>query len=422
MNKKVLFILHLPPPTHGASVVGKYIHDSEYINSGIDAKYVNLATARDLNDIGKLGLKKIAQIFIILFRVIKAAISFRPDLVYITPNAGGSAFIKDFLVVEILKMMGMKIIAHYHNKGVHFRENRKIDNVLYRIFFRKLKVILLSECLYVDVKKYVKREDVFICANGIPDIGNVQNFEKDFVNKLPGLDEPFRILFLSNMMAEKGVWSLIDACHLLKEEGYNIHCDFIGKWSDVDRETIEKCIEEYNLKDNVHAYGAMYGSDRDKFFNNADLFVFPTFYFKECFPLVLLEAMQHGLPCVSTNEGAIPEIVDNGKTGYLVNSQSEWGVIRRLWKVHSGLVVEKRIDRKIRRVDGKIRYIDSVDEPLYVSKFTTELSNKIRKLIDDPELASQMGREARRKYEEKYSLDVFEHNFRNVIDVMLQDK
>ena len=32
-----------------------------------------------------------------------------------------------------------------------------------------IKVILLSECLYDDVKKYVKREDVFVCPNGIPE-------------------------------------------------------------------------------------------------------------------------------------------------------------------------------------------------------------------------------------------------------------
>ena len=32
-----------------------------------------------------------------------------------------------------------------------------------------IKVILLSECLYSDVMKYVKREDVFVCPNGIPE-------------------------------------------------------------------------------------------------------------------------------------------------------------------------------------------------------------------------------------------------------------
>ena len=46
--------------------------------------------------------------------------------------------------------------------------------------------------------------------------------------------------------------------------------------------------------------------------------LFPTFYHNECFSLVLLEAMEHGLPCISTTEGGIPGIVDDGKTGFLV--------------------------------------------------------------------------------------------------------
>ena len=56
--KKILFILHMPPPVHGAAMVGKYIHDSELINSQYECRYINLATATSLEDIGKVGMKK----------------------------------------------------------------------------------------------------------------------------------------------------------------------------------------------------------------------------------------------------------------------------------------------------------------------------------------------------------------------------
>ena len=49
------------------------------------------------------------------------------------------------------------------------RQNRFLDNMLYQRFFKGIKVILLSECLYSDVMKYVKKEDVFVCPNGIPE-------------------------------------------------------------------------------------------------------------------------------------------------------------------------------------------------------------------------------------------------------------
>lgn len=68
-------------------------------------------------------------------------------------------------------------------------------------------------------------------------------------------------------------------------------------------------------------WGKKYGQDKDAFFRNADIFVFPTYYPNECFPLVLLEAMQQGLPCISTMEGGITSIIDDGKTGLFVNRQ-----------------------------------------------------------------------------------------------------
>ena len=37
MSSKILFILHLPPPIHGAAMMGKYIQESELIDSSFDS-------------------------------------------------------------------------------------------------------------------------------------------------------------------------------------------------------------------------------------------------------------------------------------------------------------------------------------------------------------------------------------------------
>ena len=41
-NNKILFLLHLPPPVHGSSMVGQLIRDSRLINGSFDTKYINL--------------------------------------------------------------------------------------------------------------------------------------------------------------------------------------------------------------------------------------------------------------------------------------------------------------------------------------------------------------------------------------------
>lgn len=68
----------------------------------------------------------------------------------------------------------------------------------------------------------------------------------------------------------------------------------------------------------VNYWGRKYGCDKEEYWRTADVFVFPTL--NEAFGLVLLEAMEHGLPCIGTDEGGINDIIDNGKTGFIVPS------------------------------------------------------------------------------------------------------
>lgn len=208
MKPKILFILHLPPPVHGAAMVGKYIHDSKLINERFECQFINLALAKDLNDIGKGGIKKIKH-FITKLQFIKQRVKeFSPNLCYVTPNAKGGAFYKDFIVVQLLKSMGCKVVVHFHNKGVSLRQKYWLDNFLYTRFFKDLKVILLSQSLYQDFNKYVSLKNVFICPNGIP--------QSPPLPQIP--HSKFTILFLSNMIEEKGVWTLVEACKELKEK------------------------------------------------------------------------------------------------------------------------------------------------------------------------------------------------------------
>lgn len=123
------------------------------------------------------------------------------------------------------------------------------------MFFKNLKVILLSENLYQDIKKYVKYKDVYICPNGIPIHENLPTVPQ----------KEFNILFLSNMMEEKGVWDLLEACTILKKKGKPIKCHFVGKWSDIKEEQFIDEINKRELTEYVFAHGAKYGNEKDVF-------------------------------------------------------------------------------------------------------------------------------------------------------------
>lgn len=315
LKPSILFILHLPPPVHGAAMMGQYIHDSKVINGRFDCHYINLTTAKSLQDIGKGGVKKLWRFFCLLLRIVKGLVRVKPQLVYVTPNSHGGAFYKDFVVVQLIKLMGYRVIVHYHNKGVATRQDRWLADKLYRLFYKNLKVILLAEALYKDVEKYVKREDVFVCPNGIP-----ASLDKEPVterkNEIP------QLLFLSNLLVDKGVLVLLDALKVLKEKGYSFVCHFVGgETAEIDAARFAEEVKTRGLNQMALYLGKRYGEEKNEEYGNADVFVFPTYYFNECFPLVLLEAMEHAVPCISTREGGVSAIIDDGVNGFVVEKR-----------------------------------------------------------------------------------------------------
>lgn len=352
--------MHMPPPVHGAAMVGKYIHDSELVNSEFDCFYINPTTAKNLEDVGKFRFGKLQNVFKLIKQIKAMVREKKPEVVYFTPNANGLPFYKDFLIVRTLKQMGCKVVIHYHNKGVSTRQSKWFDDALYKRFFKDIKVILLAEALYEDIKKYVKREDVMICGNGIPDLYDNKMERLCNIHSLSAIN----ILYFSNMMTEKGVWTLVDACSVLHDKGIKFECHFVGRWMDITESTFRNCIKTYGLQDCVFSHGAKYGTEKEPFFANADIMVLPTYYRNECFPLVLLEGMMHGLACISTNEGGIPDIIDNNETGLIVEKQD-----------------------------------------------AQALADAIEWMINHPEERKRMGEKGREKFLKEYTIERFEERF-----------
>ncbi|MHC4165397.1 MAG: glycosyltransferase family 4 protein [Planctomycetota bacterium] len=310
MKRRILCILQLPPPVHGAAIMGLSIKKSKELREAFDWDFVNLSTSRSMDEVGCWTIRKLITFLSILRRVLGKLLRNRYDLCYIALAATGSPFYKDSIVVGLVKLFRVRVVYHMHNKGVNSRQHRWLDNRLYRRVFASSSVILLSRRLYADVQEYVRPARAYFCPNGIRHAGSN-------IPCRPDENTPVEILFLSNMVESKGVFVLLDACRELKKRGYSFVCKFIGATSDVTEDRFYARVSQNQLAGYVSYEGVKYGSDKDHSLAFADIFALPTYYHYECFPLVLLEAMQFGLPVVSTHEGGIPDIVEDGRTGYL---------------------------------------------------------------------------------------------------------
>ncbi|GGD03559.1 glycosyltransferase family 4 protein [Hyunsoonleella pacifica] len=365
MASKILFILHIPPPINGAALVGKYIQDSEIINTRFETKYVNLTASFSLEKIGKGGIGKFKHIFSIIRNVFRKLKNSKYDLCYMTLTAKGPGFYKDFLIILLVKLFKVNIVYHFHNKGVALSSKKWYNAILYKYAFNNTKCILLAPSLYKDIERYVSAENVYFCPNGIPEYSTFNTFKE--LEKIETL-EPCKFLFLSNMLRQKGVLELLKACYILHKQRLKFECHFIGAWADIQEEEFNSAIEKYKLQHVVTFHGKQYGQDKVSFFEKSDVFVFPTFYHNECFPLVLLEAMQFGLPIITTDEGAIGEIVQNNKTGIIVKQQD----------------------------------VDSLAEAML-------------KMLKEPDIRKEYGARGKKRFEENFTLSMFEKKMEAIL-------
>ena len=356
---RILFVVPLPPPIHGSAMVSQFIKDSALLHESFDCDFVNLSTSRRMDEIGKKTLAKPFRFFAAFCKTIGKLLTYRYSLCYLAITCHGGGFLKDAPFVLLCKLFRHKIVIHQHNKGMAQDVNCWPYRWLLPLVYKNAKVILLSWRLYPDIEKVVPRKNVVICPNGIPSIDYEYKNRNNITPKL---------LFLSNLMVSKGVLVLLDALKILHDRNCSFFCDFVGgATQEIWAERFVKEVKERGLEEMVKYHGRKVGNEKILYFENADLFIHPTT--DDCFPLVLLEAMQYGLPCVTTNEGGIPDIVENGENGLIAEQQDP-----------------------------------------------QSLAVCIERLIADKELRRKMGQSGLAKFKSHFTIDCFEHSFVEIME------
>ena len=366
VGRKVLYIMQLPPPVHGSNIMNKYVFDSPVLNQHFVTDLVNLGFSKSSKDIEKFTVKKFIKVGYYAFLIIKRIIAFRPDLVYFTIAPRGFAFYRDAMYVMILKSLGQNIVLHLHGKGIKkTADKNSINKSICKFLFKKVSIICLSNQLIRDISDFSDHPP-FVIPNGIRQtVSHRLNQESE--NEVP------RILFLSNYIREKGIIVLLDALSLLDKRGYDFSARLVGSPGDISVEELNQYIQEHKLTAKTVVTGPKYDQDKIEEFQQADIFVFPTFYSNEAFPLVNLEAMQHSLPIISTNEGGIADMLRNSGAGFIVEARN-----------------------------------------------SEMLAEKIATLLSDRNLREEMGNNAFHHFSSNYTLHRFESNMQRVFEQVMQ--
>jgi glycosyltransferase involved in cell wall biosynthesis len=144
--------------------------------------------------------------------------------------------------------------------------------------------------------------------------------------------EPGLILSVGALREKKGHHVLIEACARLRDEDIPFSCEIVGEGS--ERGRLERDIGRFGLGSRVRLLGAMSPEETRARYVRAEIFALPCVVAEngdlDGVPIVLMEAMMAGIPCVSTRLSGIPEIIEDGASGLLADVDDAPGLTKHL--------------------------------------------------------------------------------------------
>jgi len=361
----LLFVFKLPPPINGATNANNYLYNSNLLKEQFNCRYINSGLAKRSDDFGKVRLGKLLNYLKAIIKLKGILLTQKVDSVYITIAPVGPAFIKDSVFVFISKLFRKRIIIHLHGKGIDKKASSgKFWKKYYRLLFKNTSIICLSNKLLEDIQ-YVYDGKPFIVPNGIPVI--------DYDNiMITPTDKPI-ILYLSNLYIQKGVLDFVSSIEKLRLINRDFEAWIVGNSTvELSIEELKTEIRNKNLQDFIKVKGPIYGMEKHEVLKQVSVLVFPTAWPNEAFPIVNLEAMNAGLPIISTPEGGIPDQIIEGKNGFLVSKEGH-----------------------------------------------EVIAEKINLLLSDNDLYLRIANNNKSKFQKHYTLSIFENNVADVFNKVL---
>lgn len=184
---------------------------------------------------------------------------------------------------------------------------------------RSNKLIAVSDFTRKELQKYYKvREDkIRVIHNGVDINKFAPPKDKTQVKKELGFDKKnVNILSVGRLYARKGLFTLLESVSIVAKKYKNVKLIISGKGQSNEMKKLINYAEKLGVRSNILFTGYFPDAKLPKLYQAADIFAFSTFY--ENLPFAVLEALSSSLPVVTTKVGGIPEMIDDGKDGFLV--------------------------------------------------------------------------------------------------------
>ena len=271
-------------------------------------------------DISSISLNR--SFLNVILRLLKSTLAILKFIFNITINrinyiyiglSGGLGQIYDFFFITVGTLFNAKIFIHHHSFA-YLNKTSLLTKLIVYISRNSAVHIVLCETMGGKLLQYNKNIKVETLSNAV---FLKSNENQQFLNN----NNYITIGFLSNISLEKGIKEYFEVLKKLIADNYSIKGLIAGSITNIK----SKKYLETNLKGlkEVQYLGKIGAKEKEEFLNKIDLLLMPTQYSNEAEPLVIHEAMSHGVAVIASNRGCISNMIPKN-TGIIIETDKQY--------------------------------------------------------------------------------------------------
>lgn len=260
----------------------------------------------DKVDQGKFKIGKFIKILSTLINENFNILFTKYDVIYMTPGQSFLGFMRfsPYMLSSFVKNTPCYIHIHGGNFRKMYDKESKLKKKLMSFFIKRMTgIIVLGNSLKNMFNGLIEETKIFVCENGVQD--EIVATEEEIKKKMKRIESSSKrkILYLSNLMKEKGILELLRASEELSEKEFEFN--LAGAIEPNIKNIVEEYLKKYSNK--IYYHGVVSGEKKKELFLENDIFILPSW--DEGQPISLLEAYANGCFVITDpNIGGIGDI------------------------------------------------------------------------------------------------------------------